>query len=555
MDTLNDDVLFSIFGSYRLDDDENWNLQLRWCKLVHVCRRWRHLVYESPAHLNLHLLCTNGTPVADMLKHSPPLPLILNYQSPCATMTFEDEQGILLALQHRKRVRRVVLHAPSQGLDKFLTALNEDFPTLERLSVSSTSDDDVPLVMPRKFKALRLSHLTLLGVTLSTAPRSLASTISLVTLVLTYPRASSYFSPEDLATQLQFVPLLEELSISLSVPIRRPRIQMHPRRIPMTSVTLPALKRFVFRGLSAYLEGLLDRISAPCLAEFDVTLFNQLLFALPALSRFINATAAFRLPVANVNFNPNSISISVSNHEEAQGDRSLYLQVSCKPFDWQVNSATQICRELREILPTVEELSLNFHKHGMPHEWRNGVVGGTWYEFLMPFEGVKKLRVGQSLALDLSRALQLDVELGTGLFLPALQELVLEEACEDNAFSKFIDARQDVGRPVRLVAPPSKRDPVAVAPRPRGPNIPSRLLSLDTRVPRSYPASPAMRRLLLPSTAPTSPLSSSSSSTLCSPPLVLGEATEQLSREIARKDPGIDPITPYKGSFERKRYI
>ncbi|KAI0251684.1 hypothetical protein BJV78DRAFT_1209845 [Lactifluus subvellereus] len=89
--TLNDDVLLSIFSTYRLDDEDNWNLQLRWCKLAHVCRRWRYLIYRSPSHLNLHLLCTNGTPVADMLIHSPPLPLIINYRNRSGTMANEDE--------------------------------------------------------------------------------------------------------------------------------------------------------------------------------------------------------------------------------------------------------------------------------------------------------------------------------------------------------------------------------------------------------------------------------------------------------------------------------
>ncbi len=69
-------------------------------------------IYGSPSHLGLHILCTNGTSVADMLNHSPPLRLIINYQNTCATMATEDEEGIFLALQHHNRMRRIVLHAP-----------------------------------------------------------------------------------------------------------------------------------------------------------------------------------------------------------------------------------------------------------------------------------------------------------------------------------------------------------------------------------------------------------------------------------------------------------
>jgi hypothetical protein len=498
MNTLNDDVLLSIFGSYRLDDDENWNLQREWFKLIHVCRRWRHLIYGLPSHLDLQLLCTDGTPVADMLNHSPPLPLIINYQNTYATMTTDDEEGILLALRRHDRVRRIVLHAPHRGLHKFLAAMNENFPTLERLSIVSTSGDDAKLVMPRAFRAARLSHLTLGGVTLSGEPRSLSPTVSLVSLTLTNLRAFPYFPAEGLTAQLQFVLLLGELSISFSVPIPR--------------TTLPAEIRFIPRGISVYLEDHLARISDSCLGKFDVTLFNQLIYALPAISRHIDATAEFRFPVAKINFNQNSFSISLSDNreEEAQGDRSLNIQVSCKSFDWQVSSAAQICNELWWMLHWVEELAIDFYKYGMPPEWRNEVGSRTWCDLLRPFKCVKKLRVGRALTSDLSRALQpAEEQLSTGdgapvgllsWLLPVLQQLVLEEGCDDNAFTAFIDARQRVGCPIQLEIRPSRRGTGAGAranassrlPR-RGNYISSRPMpmSLNLRLPGSHPVSPS----------------------------------------------------------------
>jgi hypothetical protein len=491
-----------------------------------------------------------------MLNYSPLLPLIINYQNTCATMTTEDEEGILCALQHHDRVRRIVLHAPPQGLHIFLAAMNENFLTLERLSILSTSGDDPKLIMPSAFQADRLSHLTLLGVTLSAEPRSLASTVSLVSLTLTNLRASSYyFPPEDLAAQLQSVHSLEELSISFSDPIPRSRIQMRGIESPITRPTLPALKRFIFRGVSAYLEGLLARISAPCLRKFDVTLFNQLIFALPDLSRFIDATAELRFPVAKINFNQNSLSISISDsrEEEAQADRSLYVQVSCKPFDWQVSSAAQIFLALWWMLPAVEELDIDFYEHGMPPEWRDEVDIRTWCDLLRPFKCVKKLRVGHALTLDLSRALQPAKEqLGTGggcvpLLLPVLQELVLEEGCDDGAFTAFIEARQRVRRPIQLEIRPSRRDPGAGAranassrPPRRGGYILSRLrpMSPDIHLPGSYPASP-MRRLRLPGTAPISPILPNSSSTLRPTPQVppSGGVVDQYLERVRRSHP------------------
>ena len=37
-----------------------------WQSLVHVCRRWRCLVFESPRRLNLRLVCAQGTPARQL---------------------------------------------------------------------------------------------------------------------------------------------------------------------------------------------------------------------------------------------------------------------------------------------------------------------------------------------------------------------------------------------------------------------------------------------------------------------------------------------------------
>ena len=34
-----------------------------WYKLVHVCRKWRNVIFGSPVRLDLRLYCTVGTPV------------------------------------------------------------------------------------------------------------------------------------------------------------------------------------------------------------------------------------------------------------------------------------------------------------------------------------------------------------------------------------------------------------------------------------------------------------------------------------------------------------
>ena len=82
--TLNDDVLLIIFDFCRMaaeeefedvssDLDRNWKLNRSrwWYKLTQICQGWRSLILASPSHLKLHIVCTKGTPVEDMLAHFP----------------------------------------------------------------------------------------------------------------------------------------------------------------------------------------------------------------------------------------------------------------------------------------------------------------------------------------------------------------------------------------------------------------------------------------------------------------------------------------------------
>jgi hypothetical protein len=118
-------VLLNIFYLYRpdlLDEDDfdggrilqggEWARERWWYTFTRVCQIWRYLILRSASYLGLCLVCTRGTPVADMLAHSPPLPLIIDHINQDPVTTAEDEEGILLALQHHDRVRRVRLQVP-----------------------------------------------------------------------------------------------------------------------------------------------------------------------------------------------------------------------------------------------------------------------------------------------------------------------------------------------------------------------------------------------------------------------------------------------------------
>ena len=61
----------------------NWNLEHWWYSLAQVCHRWRCVVFESAFFLGASLVCTYGTPLADILAYLPP-----PFTSSSTTMTY-----------------------------------------------------------------------------------------------------------------------------------------------------------------------------------------------------------------------------------------------------------------------------------------------------------------------------------------------------------------------------------------------------------------------------------------------------------------------------------
>ena len=79
VEKLPDDVLLEIFYVARcqVDANEPRYFEDRWRTLVHVCKRWRSVVFASPRRLDLQLFCTNRTPVKKLLDIWPPLPIYI----------------------------------------------------------------------------------------------------------------------------------------------------------------------------------------------------------------------------------------------------------------------------------------------------------------------------------------------------------------------------------------------------------------------------------------------------------------------------------------------
>jgi hypothetical protein len=172
---LGDDSLLNIFHHCRpgLRDEEDSGDDPRrvledhgrwWYKLAHVCRKWRCLVLTSASYLRLSLVCTYGTPIAYMLAHSPPLPLAIDYGDEDRELAAQDEDGILLALRRRRRVRLIRFRMPASNLRKFVVAMDGEFPSLEYLYIDTLIKDDNGPSLPATFKAPNIRHFLLRNV-------------------------------------------------------------------------------------------------------------------------------------------------------------------------------------------------------------------------------------------------------------------------------------------------------------------------------------------------------------------------------------------------------
>ncbi len=471
---LDNDSLLNIFYLYRpamLDGDENnsarftggkpWDRERWWYTLAHVCQRWQNLILGSASYLGVCLVCTIGTPIADMLAHSPTLPLIIDYFSE-DDITAEDEEAIVLALNQRDRVRRIRLEVPCLGLQKLAMAIDEEYPILEYLIMwPSTEKTSAVLVLPETLQAPHLRHLALSSFALPIGSRLLTTAVGLVTLCLFIGQPLTYFRPNTLLQWISFMPQLETIVVAHQCPIPNRDVErqlMHTLTIP--HVTLPNLRWFVFGGVSAYLEAVVRRITAPHIEKCQFNFFKQLTFSIPRLLQFLSTTENLRFDSARFRFEGKQIYVEMYLREEADPKiYALILNVFCGHLDWQVSSVAQIFDALNQIFSPVEHLTLEHEVHNQSSEEHNEVDYAEWRKLLRSFSNVKTLTVEDGLVKKLACCLRLDDgELPLDL-LPELQELTYSGTGDvgdaftsfTDAFTPFTDARQKTGRPVTLV--------------------------------------------------------------------------------------------------------
>ncbi|KAI0276391.1 hypothetical protein BGY98DRAFT_707377 [Russula aff. rugulosa BPL654] len=361
---LDNDSLLNVFHLYRpfLLGEEAHDVQIRfrggepwvgerwWHRLAHVCQRWRNLILGSASYLGLCLVCTHGTPVADMLAHSPPLPLVIDYHE--FNITGEDEEAIILALAQRDRVRRIRFKLPVLKLQKLIMAIDGEYPILEYLILGYPSKDKRTVLTLSE--TLHAPHLRLLGIACSIPIRFqlLTTAVGLVIFNLALYHPSTYFQPSVLLQSLSLMPQLEILMIYFHFAVPNRDVERQLMRTPVpTHVTLPNLRIFALKAVSAYSEAVLSRITAPRLEIFEIRYPKQLTFSVPQLLQFMGRTETLRFDRAEFYFHNERVYVRVNPPETNTSMAAFCIVVGCWHLDWQVSSVAQISNALSQYSP------------------------------------------------------------------------------------------------------------------------------------------------------------------------------------------------------------
>ena len=471
---LDDDCILHIFHLYRpfiLGEDEDklgsedngarplwggnegWVRGRWWYRLAHVCRRWRNIILGSASYLDLSLVCTYDTPIADMLTHSPHLPLVVDYFHKTRDITADDEEGIIFVLKQRERVLRFRLHAPVTSLQKLIAAMGDEFPILEFLVIErSNEDDSTILIFPETLQAPHLRSLSLIGFALPIGCQLLTIAVGLVTLNLHMVHPSTYFQPNTLLQWISLMPQLEMLAISFTFPTPSRDVGRQLTHTPIiANATLPDLLHFQFRGVPTYLEALVHRMTTPRLDTLLIDFYNQPTFCVPHLLQFLNAAENLTFGSAKFVFSDGGVNVWVYPREEIEM-YGIAICVLCWHLDWQVSSMAQISNSLSKVLSAVEHLTLEHGDHSHSSEEHNEVDRTEWRRLFRPFSNVKTLRIQDGIVEDLFRCLQLeDGELPLEI-LPELQELRYYGSGDfGDGITSFVDARRNAGRAITLV--------------------------------------------------------------------------------------------------------
>ncbi|KAI9447012.1 hypothetical protein F5148DRAFT_743376 [Russula earlei] len=443
INTLPDDVLVEIFHFYANQSI----LTNEWHTLVHVCQRWRHVVFASPRRLNLRLEYTGERPMSEMLDVWPVLPVEMNHALELSNSW--ENVAVALESEHRHHICQINLpRIPISHWERFTAAMQKPFPELTYLRFRV--EDNTVASLPDSFlggsapllRELRLANCPFPGI-----PKLLLSTNQLVVLSLFNIPYSGYISPQDLVTALSAMSRLETLHLQFQVP-RYPATRPPP---PLTRSVLPALTELTFCGVHEYLEDFVAQIEVPLLTTLYVAFFMDIDFVIPQLHRLIKKTESFKTcDRATVYTSDRAIRLTV--YRGTNQLPALTLEISCRELDRQLASLAKVCSSSLPLLSALVQLDIT--DYAPQSRWKDGMETTQWLALLAPFIAVKDLRLTHQVGPHVCQALEdLAGERVTEV-LPTLQNIFLERleplGSVPEYIERFVAARKLSDHPVAV---------------------------------------------------------------------------------------------------------
>jgi F-box-like len=462
---LPDEVLLEIFDSYRHGInpyDYQWRQKHAWINLAHVCRKWRAVMFASYSRLDLGVSVGPKKPGYIKTILSGPLPIFVDYQSVYADVTGSALWRLRAALHHHpNRVRKIAFEGIKANLDKFFKLTNCTFPVLEDLSIQFRGpyDQKIPdtFLGGPDLSDSHLRHLGLFGVSLPSIFRFLLSATALTDLTLHFDD-----SPRGPSTDTALLACLKGMSClrSLQLAFLSSSLLDTPSQpsTPKDIVTLSKLTFFRYIGHDTlFLDALVAGLSAPALRDVDIhqcaRIWPPMVVHLP---RFINEIEEhYRVVHVIIQTWVFHLSLLVQlGYIRHWMPGVKFGTISIRPPE----SIMRISSALSTRLATAEELHVTF-EGASTDVWENLI---PWRRFLQQFPCVKVLRTEGENNYCIARILLQGHEVPDDdvAFLPALEEIELEEIQEDSSSSQcepelaaldaFISARQQAGCPVEV---------------------------------------------------------------------------------------------------------
>ncbi|KAH9168483.1 hypothetical protein EDB89DRAFT_2203228 [Lactarius sanguifluus] len=436
IDILPDDILLEIFA-FCLHDPRTSLDSMRhmrvWQRLVHICQRWRQIIYASPRRLDLHLCCSNNTPFRTLKN------LSLWRDFPLAVVFFisKGQDDLIAALEHPARVRRInILTTMYQDVFEVVEAMRVPFPALTHLELTAPEDNDYDpdvLDIPDGFlggSAPCLRHLHLKNISFPGLPTLLLSARDLVSLQLDSvpPTYSNYghISPEEMVSSLAVLTKLRTLSIYRYPSDQSPLPSDEQRRgpVPPMLAVLPALTRFEFGCDFGYLEDLVAQIDAPRVEDVRIDyLMDEV--QTRQLSQFIDRSnlklAQFRR--AKVTIHPDSVNIELDLPQGECIHAKFFIQMILDdtPIVPPLLYVVHVLGQLVAMTSNVGHLRVSFQDPPTPSQVGQDLLeSDEWLPLLRLFSAVEVLEVSGGLEGCIASAFEDATE---ETLLPALQLL------------------------------------------------------------------------------------------------------------------------------------